>query len=84
MVNGASSRQIGKKIVRVATPLATMKRGAIPSPSAIEADQMLLPHMSKNGKLHLRPEVKIEAPIIIFQEPSAENNPYLTDKLKCQ
>jgi hypothetical protein len=38
MVTVASSRLIGGRIVRVASPLATMKRGAIPSPSAVEAD----------------------------------------------
>jgi hypothetical protein len=38
MVQISSSRLIGQIIVRVASPLATMKRGAIPSPSAIAAD----------------------------------------------
>ena len=45
---------------------------------------MLLPHMSKNGKLHLKPEVITVTPVFTFEEPSAQNNPYQTDKLKCQ
>lgn len=84
MVQISSSRLIGQIIVRVASPLATMKRGAIPSPSAIAADQMLLPYMRKNGKILLRPETKPEPVKIINLVPSVDNNPYEISRLKVQ
>ena len=70
---------IDKKMIKISTPLARVKRIDYPSPSNIDSDQMLLPCMNKKGELSLTFSGLETEPVAVKKKV---DNPYMLCQLK--
>ena len=76
METSVLNRFICDKVLRPRTPINQIKVSDIPEPSKINADQLLLPHLSKNGEFQSTPRIKSKAEIIIPATRKIDHNPY--------
>jgi hypothetical protein len=76
METSVLNRFICDKVLRPRTPINQIKVSDIPEPSKINADQLLLPHLSKNGEFQSTPVIKSKAEIAIPPTRKIDQNPY--------
>jgi len=76
METSVLNRFICDKVLRPRTPINQIKVSDIPEPSKINADQLLLPHLSKNGEFQSTPIIKSKAEIASPVTRKIDQNPY--------
>ena len=82
METSVLNRFICDKVLRPRTPINQIKVSDIPEPSKINADQLLLPHLSKDGEFHSTPTIKSAAELTTPITRKLDQNPYSLSNTK--
>ena len=80
-MNLVTDHKVNDKLIRTKTPFSQIRRSAIPSPSRLTDDQLLLPNMSRNREL-LPKTTSEDSKNDSNNKNEPEHNPYLIENIK--